>query len=119
MLLQNAKGILVLMVQLHSIVLHVRKVRRLAGVRDAKSGVVKIEWILNWIMFVFARLVSHILITIKLIKDASMFEKGVEWPLALFGMAGMNLLNAFLGIDLFNAFKKEKKNQQNNQKRRE
>ncbi|XWS21627.1 hypothetical protein CRYUN_Cryun30bG0071000 [Craigia yunnanensis] len=111
--------ILTLICELHSIFLHVRKVRRLAGVRDAKSRVVKIEWILNWIMFVFARLVSHILITIKLIKDASKFEKGVEWPLALFGMAGMNLLNAFLGINLFNAFKKEKKPQQNNQKSRE
>lgn len=107
------------MVQLHSIFLHVRKVRRMAGVRDANSRVVKVEWILNWIMFVFARLVSHVLITVKLIKDASKFGKGIEWPLAMFGMAGMNLLNAFLGIDLFNAFKKEKKPQQNNQKRSE
>ncbi|XWS23737.1 hypothetical protein CRYUN_Cryun28dG0041000 [Craigia yunnanensis] len=111
--------ILTLICELHSIFLHVRKVRRMAGVRDAKSRVVKVEWILNWIMFVFARLVSHVLITIKLIKDASKFENGVEWPLAMFGMAGMNLLNVFLGIDLFNAFKKEKKSQQNNQKRRE
>ncbi|XVF36913.1 hypothetical protein REPUB_Repub19eG0100000 [Reevesia pubescens] len=111
--------ILTLICELHSIFLHVRKVRRMAGVRDAKSRVVKVEWILNWIMFIFARLISHVLITVKLIKDASKFEKGIEWPLALFGMAGMNLLNVFLGIDLFNAFKKEKKPQENNQKRRE
>ncbi|PPS14707.1 hypothetical protein GOBAR_AA05876 [Gossypium barbadense] len=104
---------------LHSVFLHVRKLRRMAGVRDAESRVVKVEWILNWIMFVFTRLVSHILITGKLIKDASKFEKGIEWPLAMLGMAGMNLLNAFLGIDLFNAFKKEKKPQQNNPKRHE
>ncbi|XP_022768180.1 TLC domain-containing protein 2-like [Durio zibethinus] len=101
--------ILTLSCELHSVFLHVRKVRRMAGIRDAKSRIVKVEWILNWIMFVFARLISHILITVKLIKDAPKFENGVEWPLALFGMAGMNLLNAFLGIDLFNAFKKEKK----------
>ncbi|KAE8723680.1 hypothetical protein F3Y22_tig00012084pilonHSYRG00007 [Hibiscus syriacus] len=70
--------ILTLICELHSVFLHVRKVRRMAGVRDAESTVVKVEWILNWIMFVFARLVSHILITGKLIKDASMFEKGIE-----------------------------------------
>jgi len=34
-------------------------------------------------------------------------HQGVELPLALFGMAGMNLLNIFLGIDLFNAFRRE------------
>ncbi|EOY16301.1 TRAM, LAG1 and CLN8 (TLC) lipid-sensing domain containing protein [Theobroma cacao] len=111
--------ILTLICELHSIFLHVRKVRRMVGVRDAKSKVVKVEWVLNWIMFVLARIISHVLITVKLIKDASKFEKGVEWPLAMFGMAGMNLLNAFLGIDLFNAFKREKNPQQNNQKRRE
>ncbi|XVF39327.1 hypothetical protein PTKIN_Ptkin01aG0025600 [Pterospermum kingtungense] len=111
--------ILTLICELHSIFLHVRKVRRMAGIRDANSRVVKVEWILNWTMFVFARLVSHVLITIKLLKDASKFEKGIEWPLAFFAMAGMNLLNAFLGIDLFNAYKKEKQPRQNNQKRRE
>lgn len=94
--------------QLHSIFLHVRKVRRMAGVRDAKSKIVKLEWILNWVTFIFARCVSHILITIKLIRDAPKFEKGVELPLALFGMAGMNLLNVGLGIDLLNAFKRER-----------
>lgn len=74
---------------------------------------VKIEWVLNWITFIFARLVSHVLITAKLIKDASKFGKGVELPLALFGMAGMNLLNACLGIDLFKAFRREKNFGQN------
>ncbi|KAL4334725.1 hypothetical protein GQ457_07G020500 [Hibiscus cannabinus] len=108
--------ILTLICELHSVFLHVRKVRRMAGVRDAKSRVVKVEWILNWIMFVFARLVSHILITGKLVKDASKFDKGIEWPLAMLGMAGMNFLNAFLGIDLFNAFMKEKKPQRNDAK---
>ncbi|GMI90587.1 hypothetical protein like AT1G21790 [Hibiscus trionum] len=111
--------ILTLICELHSIFLHVRKVRRMAGVRDAKSRVVKVEWILNWMMFVLARLVSHILITGKLVKDASKFEKGIEWPLAMLGMAGMNLLNAFLGIDLFNAFMKEKKPLRNDRKRQE
>lgn len=105
--------ILTLICELHSIFLHVRKVRRMAGVRDARSRMVKIEWVLNWITFIFARLVSHVLITAKLIKDASKFGKGVELPLALFGMAGMNLLNACLGIDLFKAFRREKNFGQN------
>ncbi|KAJ4831953.1 hypothetical protein Tsubulata_018817 [Turnera subulata] len=99
--------ILTLFCELHSIFLHVRKMRRMAGVRDAKSKIVRMEWVFNWFTFAFARLVPHILITIKLIADASKFERGVELPLALFGMAGMNLLNAGLGIDLFNAFRRE------------
>lgn len=93
--------------QIHSIFLHVRKIRRMAGIRDAGSKIVKAEWVLNWLTFVFARCVSHILITVKLIIDASKFDKGVELPIALSGMAGMNLLNIFLGIDLFNAHRKE------------
>lgn len=93
--------------QLHSIFLHVRKVRRMAGIRNAGSKIVKAEWVFNWWAFVFARCVSHILITVKLIIDASKFDKGVELPLALSGMAGMNLLNVLLGIDLFNAYTKE------------
>jgi hypothetical protein len=93
--------------QLHSIFLHVRKVRRMAGIRDAKRKIVKIEWVLNWVTFILARVVSHVLITAKLIRDAHKFGQGVELPLALFGMAGMNLLNIFLGIDLFNAFRRE------------
>ncbi|KAK9066850.1 hypothetical protein SSX86_014173 [Deinandra increscens subsp. villosa] len=99
--------ILTLICELHSIFLHVRKVRRMAGIRDGKNKLVKIEWCLNIGTFLLARLLSHVLITVKLVKDASKFEKGVELPLALFGMAGMNLLNVFLGIDLLNAFKKE------------
>lgn len=99
---------LIMSIQLHPIFLHVRKVRRMAGIRDAKSRIVRVEWILNWTMFVLARFASHVLITVKLIKDASKFEKGIELPLALFGMFGMNLLNFFLAIDLFKAFRKEK-----------
>lgn len=79
----------------------------MAGVRDAKSFIVKVEWILNWLTFVFARSVPHILITAKLIMDASKFDKGVELPLAMSGMAGMNLLNVLLGIDLLDAVRKE------------
>lgn len=84
----------------------------MAGIRDSKSRIVRVEWVLNWITFFLARIASHLLITIKLIRDASKFEKGIELPLALFGMAGMNLLNVSLGIDLFNAFKREKNPQQ-------
>lgn len=84
----------------------------MAGVRDAKSIIVKLEWLLNWITFTFARFASHILITAKLIHDASKFGKGMELPLALFGMVGMNLLNVCLGIDLVNAFKREMNYQQ-------
>ncbi|XP_044481925.1 uncharacterized protein LOC123208452 [Mangifera indica] len=99
---------LIMSIQLHPIFLHVRKVRQMAGIRDAKSRIVRVEWILNWTMFVLARFASHVLITVKLIKDASKFEKGIELPLALFGMFGMNLLNFFLAIDLFKAFRKRK-----------
>lgn len=106
--------ILTLICELHSIFLHVRKVRRMAGIRDSKCRIVRVEWVLNWIAFFLARLASHFLITIKLIRDASKFERGIELPLALLGMAGMNLLNLFLGIDLFNAFKREKNPQQMN-----
>ncbi|XP_044475562.1 TLC domain-containing protein 2-like [Mangifera indica] len=100
--------IITLICELHSIFLHVRKVRRMAGIRHAKSRIVRVEWILNWTMFVLARFASHVLITVKLIKDASKFEKGIGLPLALFGMFGMNLLNFFLTIDLFKAFRKER-----------
>ncbi|XP_030455194.2 uncharacterized protein LOC115676419 [Syzygium oleosum] len=99
--------ILTLICEIHSIFLHMRKVRRMAGIRDAKSVVVKIEWVLNWVSFFVTRLAAHVFITAKLIIDASKFEKGIELPLALFGMAGMNFLNIGLGIDLFSAFKRE------------
>lgn len=91
----------------------------MAGIRDSKSRIVRVEWVLNWITFFLARIASHLLITIKLIRDASKFEKGIELPLALFGMAGMNLLNVSLGIDLFNAFKRENNPQQTSHHRRE
>lgn len=106
--------ILTLTCELHSIFLHVRKIRRMAGVRDAKSKIVRLEWIMNCVTFILARFVSHVLITLKLIRDAQKFGKGVELPMALFGMAGMNLLNFFLGVDLFNAFWKERNPRQNN-----
>lgn len=106
--------ILTLICELHSIFLHVRKVRRMAGIRDASSVIVKLEWFLNWTTFFVARCVSHVLITAKLIKDAHKFGKGVELPLALFGMAGMNILNIGLGMDLLKAFKRERKSQHAN-----
>lgn len=104
--------ILTLICELHSIFLHVRKLRRMAGVRNASSKIVRMEWIFNWLTFFIARLTSHILITMKLLTDAPKFGGGMELPLALFGMAGMNLLNIFLGVDLFNAYRREKKPQQ-------
>ncbi|KAK3166086.1 hypothetical protein QOZ80_1AG0041260 [Eleusine coracana subsp. coracana] len=103
--------ILTLVCELHSIFLHIRKVRRMAGFRDFKRTMVKMEWVLNWITFVTARVICHILITYKLITDAHKFGKGIELPLALFGMAGMNLLNIFLGLDLIKAFTREKNGQ--------
>lgn len=87
----------------------------MAGVRDASSRIVKAEWCANWTTFVLARFTSHILITVKLLKDSSKFNKGVEFPLALFGMAVMNLLNIVLGIDLFEACRRERKEQKDNQ----
>ncbi|GAB4862081.1 hypothetical protein Ancab_037335 [Ancistrocladus abbreviatus] len=93
---------------LHSVFLHVRKVRRMAGIRNAESKTVKAEWVLNWFTFFIARLIPHLLITIKLIRDAKRFEAGLELPLALFGMLGMNLLNIGLGIDLVGAYKRER-----------
>ncbi|KAM6551084.1 hypothetical protein CsatB_000892 [Cannabis sativa] len=100
--------ILTLICELHSIFLHVRKVRRRMAPRLTKRSMfVRIEWLMNWVTYITARCAAHILITTKLIWDAPKFEKGVELPLALFGMAGMNLLNVFLGVDLFNAYRKE------------
>ncbi|KAL2538549.1 Translocation associated membrane protein [Forsythia ovata] len=106
--------ILTLICELHSIFLHVRKLRRMAGVHDARSKIVKVEWILNWLTFVFARFTSHVLIIIKLLQDAPKFGKGVELPLALLGMVGMNFLNIFLGIDLFKAHRRETRTQSQN-----
>ncbi|XP_010911865.2 uncharacterized protein [Elaeis guineensis] len=103
--------ILTLVCELHSIFLHVRKIRRMAGFRDVRSRVVRVEWMLNWVMFFTARLVCHLLITYKLVIDAPKFGRGIELPLALFGMFGMNLLNFFLGLDLFRAYKRERNQQ--------
>ncbi|KAJ1703220.1 hypothetical protein LUZ63_002999 [Rhynchospora breviuscula] len=103
--------ILSLVCELHSIFLHTRKVRRMAGLRDVNNPLVQLEWVLNWANFFITRLLSHILITYKLIIDAHKFDEGIELPLALFGMAGMNFLNVFLGLDLFKAFKRERKQQ--------
>ncbi|RWW41677.1 hypothetical protein BHE74_00052826 [Ensete ventricosum] len=100
--------ILSLTCEFHSIFLHMRKVRRMAGFREAISRVVKLEWVLNWTTFFVARLGCHILITYKLISDAPKFGRGIELSLALFGMAGMNLLNIILGRDLYRAYKREK-----------
>ncbi|KAI3983439.1 hypothetical protein MKX01_038859 [Papaver californicum] len=72
------------------------ELRRMAGVRDTKNKIVKMEWVLSWMTFFLERL-----------GDANKFGEGVELPLALFGMAGMNLLNVFLGLDLLKAYKRE------------
>ncbi|KAF7024815.1 hypothetical protein CFC21_037102, partial [Triticum aestivum] len=106
--------ILTLLCEMHSIFLHVRKLRRMAGFRDFNRKLVKLEWVLNWTTFVTARVICHILITYRLITDAHKFDKGIELPLALSGMAGMNVLNVSLGLDLFKAFARER-NQQTHQ----
>ncbi|KAM1225016.1 hypothetical protein ACFX2G_044785 [Malus domestica] len=100
--------ILTLICELHSIFLHVRKAQRMAGIRDARSKIVRAEWVLNWVTFTFARTAAHLLVTAKLFCDTPKFGKGIELPLALFGMFRMNFLNASLGIDLFHAFKRER-----------
>lgn len=91
----------------------------MAGLRDANSTIVRAEWVLNWVAFILARFVSHVLITAKLLRDRHKFGKGIELPLALFGMVGMNLLNVFLGIDLFHAFKRDISSQPNSRHHRE
>ncbi|CAN6440648.1 unnamed protein product [Victoria cruziana] len=99
--------ILSLVCELHSIFLHLRKIRRMSGVRDGKMRVVQLEWVFNWLAFFTGRLGCHVLITYKLIRDAHKFERDVVLPLALSGMAGMNLLNFFLGRDLLKAYRRE------------
>ena len=49
----------------------------------------------------------HIFVTLKLVLDITKFPSGVEWPLAISGMMGLNILNVILGIDLSKAFLKE------------
>ncbi|XP_074281568.1 uncharacterized protein LOC141606373 [Silene latifolia] len=63
---------------LHSVFLDVRKLRRMAGIRITESGTVKVECVLNWFTFIFARLIPYALILIKLVRDASKFDKGME-----------------------------------------
>ncbi|EPS61657.1 hypothetical protein M569_13142, partial [Genlisea aurea] len=100
--------ILTLICELHSISLHVRKLRRMSRIRDQNRTAVKVEWMLNFATFLSARFASHVLITIKLLRDATKFQQGgVELPLALTGMAAMNLLNVFLGMDLLSAYTRE------------
>lgn len=72
------------------------------------QDVVHIEWTLNWVAFFTSRAGAHALITYKLITDAPKFVQGIQLPLALFGMLGMNILNLILGIDLFKAYCREK-----------
>ncbi|KAL6010718.1 hypothetical protein ACLOJK_001158 [Asimina triloba] len=79
----------------------------MAGFWDMKSKLAKAEWVANWATFLTARLMCHILIIYKVIKDAPRFGKGVEFPLAFLGMVGMNVLNIFLGLDLYKAYKRE------------
>lgn len=99
--------ILTLVCELHSIFLHLRRVLRMASLREEQSWSVRIEWSLNWLTFFTSRIAMHIFITIKLLLDVSKFPSGIEWPLAITGMIGLNILNAILGLDLFKAFKKE------------
>ncbi|MCO5572268.1 hypothetical protein L7F22_026021 [Adiantum nelumboides] len=100
--------ILTLFCKLHSIFLHLRRVLRMAGVRKEGSWPIKIEWSFNWITFFTSRIAMHVFITFKLVNDVSKFPSGIEWPVALAGMAGLNTLNLILGADLYKAFMKER-----------
>lgn len=80
----------------------------MSGHRGGKGFFVKLEWTLNWLTFFTSRILMHILITCKLIVDASKFPSGIEWPLAMVGMVGLNVLNIILGLDLYKAYRKEK-----------
>lgn len=99
--------ILTLVCELHSIFLHLRRVLRMSGLRRERSLRTRIEWGIHWFTFFIARLFVHWFITYKLIRDASKFPRGIELPLAFLGMVGMNVLNIFLGFDIFKACKKE------------
>eukprot|EP00249_Psilotum_nudum_P008477 c21299_g1_i1 orf=237-1205(-) len=100
--------ILTLVCEMHSIFLHLRRVLRMAGLRQQRNALVSLEWNLNWLTFFMFRLCVHIGITIKLLLDASKFPSGITLPLALSGMVGLNLLNIILGSSLYNAYKKER-----------
>lgn len=100
--------VVLMFLQLHSVFLHLRRVLRMAGIRKDGSWSVMIEWSFNWITFFTSRIATHIFITCKLIFDVSKFPAGIEWPLAITGMIGLNVLNIILGLDLLNAFQKER-----------
>jgi hypothetical protein len=87
--------------------------------RREESWLVVIEWTLNWLAFFTTRLVAHVLITIKLVLDFALFPRGVEWPFAMLGMLGLNVLNIILGFDLWRAFGKESKAWQRRRKHRD
>jgi len=67
-----------------------------------------ITWTLNWIAFFSTRILCHFWITAKLLWDASKFPRGFEWPLALTGMVGLNVLNVLLGQGLYKALMRER-----------
>ncbi|XP_024389890.1 uncharacterized protein [Physcomitrium patens] len=101
--------ILSLICEVHSIFLHLRKVKKLSSPENARSaGGDTVTWVLNWIAFFSARLFVHFWITGKLLWDASKFPRGFEWPLALTGMVGLNVLNVLLGQGLYKALMKER-----------
>ncbi|CAM6094737.1 unnamed protein product [Calypogeia fissa] len=100
--------VLTLVCEVHSIFLHLRKVLLLSGASRKWSFVLLVEWTLNWFAFFTARIALHVLITIKLLVDSRKFKSGVELPLALTGMAGLNVLNFILGQGLYKAFLRER-----------
>lgn len=62
---------------------------------------------MNWLAFFTSRIALHVLVSIKLLKDFKKFRAGVELPLALMGMTGLNVLNFILGQGLYKAFLRE------------
>lgn len=96
-----------LICEIHSIFTHLRRILRMVGLRQDGSWAVKVEWVLHWLSFFTTRLLLHLLITIKVLLDASSFASGIEWPLALAGMLGQDILNVLLGCDLYKAFLRE------------
>lgn len=101
--------ILTLLCEVHSIFLHLRKIRKLASTTKVKGSWGNLAtWVLNWIAFFSTRICVHFWITAKLLWDASKFPRGFEWPLALTGMVGLNVLNVLLGQGLYKALRKER-----------
>ena len=93
--------------QLHSIFLHLRRVLKMAELQREESWFIITLWAFNWFTFFTSRMAMHIFVTLKLVLDITKFPSGVEWPLAISGMMGLNILNVILGIDLSKAFLKE------------